>query len=370
MEKKTGRRILTIGILLIIAYKFIDNIGYFLNAVGSFFDILTPIIIGAVIAFFLARPITAIKKLIEKSKWKFLAKKSKTLSIAIVYILAFLVIGLFFKYIIPLIVKNIQELITNAPTYYEYAKKFIEGNELLSSAAAQLNIYEWFTKLLSTDTLNKAISIVSGIADSFITSFLSIVLSIYMISDKEGIFRFFKRTGKLIFREKFEKLDSGYIVKTADIFYSYFTGLALDAIIVGFISTIVFLIFRVPYAILLGLIVTLGNLIPFFGSIIAAICEYLVGAFAFGPIGALWIPAFQFILGQIDGNLLQPKILGESVGISPILVLVSVIIFGDLFGPLGMILGVPVVAAVKMMTDNLMKERENQTQKPETETVS
>lgn len=375
MKKFNSWQIVLTGVLIIIAYKFIDNISYFLDALGSFIGILTPIIIGAVIAFFLSRPIAAIKGFIEKSKWKFLNKKAQALSIFIVYAAALGIIALFFKYIIPLIVKNIQDLIINAPSYYEFAKKFIEGNEFLSSAAAKLNIYEWFTKLLSTDNLNRVISLISGIANSFITSFLSIVLSIYMIIEKDGIFKFFKTAGRLIFREKIDKFDSGYIVKITDIFYSYFTGLALDAVIVGIISTVVLSIFNVPYPVLLGLIVTLGNLIPFFGSIIAAVCEYIVGAFAFGPVHALWIPLFQFILGQIDGNLLQPKILGESVGISPILVLISVIIFGDLFGALGMILGVPVVAAIKLVADSvtadkLAEERENQTHNPDEETVS
>lgn len=362
MKGKTSWQFIITGIILIIAYKFIDNISYFIDALGGFIGILTPIIIGAVIAFFLSRPISALGRLIEKSKWSFLKKRAKTLSIAAVYIIAFGIIALFFKYIIPLIVKNIQDLINNAPGYYAFAKRFIEENAYLSSMASRLNIYEWITKLLSTDNLNRVIGLLSGIANSFITSFLSIILSIYMISEKEGIFSFFKTAGKFIFKDKFEKLDSGYLVKITDIFYSYFTGLAIDAVIVGFISTVVLSVFRVPYAILLGLVVTLGNLIPVFGSIIAAVIEYIVGAFTFGPVAALWIPAFQFILGQLDGNLLQPRILGESVGISPLLVLVSVIVFGELFGPLGMILGVPVVAAIKLVADNIIREKQTHKQ--------
>ena len=90
-------------------------------------------------------------------------------------------------------------------------------------------------------------------------------------------------------------------------------------------------------------------MIPFFGPIIAAIIVTFISAMALGPIKALWILLFQIVLGQIDGNVIQPRIIGGSVGISPFWVIFAVLLFGGIWGPWGMLLGVPIVASIRMM---------------------
>ena len=105
---------------------------------------------------------------------------------------------------------------------------------------------------------------------------------------------------------------------------------------------------------LLGLLVAIGNMVPFFGPIVAAVVIYVITAIAFDPVKAIWVIIFQLVLGQIDGNLIQPKILGKSIGINPLLVLFSVVVFGDLFGFAGMIMGVPIIAAIKMIADDYL----------------
>ena len=132
-------------------------------------------------------------------------------------------------------------------------------------------------------------------------------------------------------------------------FYSYFAGLAIDAAVVGLVSTLFYMVYGAPYPWFLGLIVGIGNMIPFFGPIASALLVTFISAISLGPIKALWILLFQIVLGQIDGNLIQPRILGNSVGISPFWVIFGVLLFGGLLGPWGMLLGVPIVAAIRMM---------------------
>ena len=355
---KNFLRIIIAGIILIAVYKFIDNLDFIVNAFGALLKILTPIIIGAVIAFFTYRPTRKVASLIAKSKNKRLKKAAPGLGILIVYFIIFGIIVLFFKYMIPLIVKNIQDLVYNAPKYYAILMSFISKNEYLANATANLNLYEKLIKYINTDTINHIVSVLTFIANSFIKFFLSIVLSIYFILERDTVFRYAGKIKSLFFKKKSSGNFSEYFRKIINIFYSYFTGMALDAVIMGTASGIILAIFKVPYAVLLGLIVAFGNMIPFFGSIVSAIIEYIVGALAFGFVGALWIPVMQFVLGQLDGNIIQPRILGHSVGLSPLIVLMSVIIFGDIFGPVGMILGVPVVASLKIVLSDYLKDKE------------
>ena len=110
-------------------------------------------------------------------------------------------------------------------------------------------------------------------------------------------------------------------------------------------------IFKVPYAFMLGLVVAIGNLIPFLGPIIASLIVFLISTLTLGPLSGIWLLILQFVMAQLDSNLLQPKILSESTGISPLLVLISVTVFGSLWGAAGMIIGVPVCAIAKTIPD-------------------
>ena len=167
--------------------------------------------------------------------------------------------------------------------------------------------------------------------------------------ERESLVKVLKTVGRLIFKGKRGTILALYARKMIDIFYSYFIGLVTDAIIVGLAATIFLLVFGAPYPVLLGLLVGLGNMIPFFGPIVAAITVYVVCAIAFGPLKAIWVLVFQLVLGQVDGNLLQPKIVGSSVGISPFWVIFAVMLFGGLWGPAGMIIGVPIMAALRIV---------------------
>lgn len=335
------------GTALILIYKLFNNYSEITGIFKTFFDIMFPIILGAAIAFFLSKPTEKIAALFEKSKLGFLKKKSLLISVLLLYILIFALLGIMVKFVAPKIYKNIEEFALNLPAYYKTVQSFLAENEIFSKFNSLEMLSEKIAAMLDFKQINRYIGIISGIANSFITFFLAIILSIYMIIEKKDIFGFFDKFADRFIPEKQRKFIRIYGRKTVDQFYSYFTGLALDAFIVGTVSAVFFGVLKIPYAVLLGVIVGFGNLVPFFGPIISNVAIFIIAAITAGPFKAVWVIVFQLVFGQIDGNIIQPKIISSSTGISPLLVLMAVIIFGDLFGFVGMIIGVPVCAVIK-----------------------
>lgn len=346
------------GAILIIIYRMTENLDSTAYSIKNFMSVFTPCIIGAVIAFFLWRPAKKSEALIGKCKIQWIAKRKKGLSVLLIYLVIIVFVAVCVNFIIPGVVRNIKELAINAPEYLKKAETFINENEYLSryNFIDKLNdkMTEFVKENLTVVKINKYVTMVGGVANSFMSFFLGIIFSIYILLGGDYIKGFAAKVYNRLFASKTGNIVKTYIYKTIDLFYSYFAALAVDAFIIGIITAIVLSIFKVPYAVLLGLLVAGGNLIPFFGPIIAAVCVYIITAIAFGPLKAIWVIVFQLVLGQIDGNLIQPKILGKSTGLKPLLVLFSVVVFGDLFGFLGMIMGVPVIAAIKMLVDDYL----------------
>lgn len=347
-----------VGAILIIFYRLTDDLSGTKDNIKAFIGVFTPCIIGAVIAFFLYRPTEKLESLFDKCKADAVRKRKKGLAVLTVYIVIIVIVAISVDFIIPGISKNVKELIKNAPDYLKKAEKILSENEFLSHFNFLDDAYDRVARFIkeniSFEKINMYISVLSGAVNSFMSFFLGIVFSVYILLQTENIKKLFD---KICIRTEAGKkcgILRAYGNKMLDLFYSYFSALALDAVIMGTITAVVLGVFKVPYAVLLGLIVAIGNMVPFFGPIVAAIVTYVITAIAFDPFKAIWVIVFQLVLGQIDGNLIQPKILGKSTGLNPLLVLFSVVVFGDLFGFFGMIMGVPVIAALKMLFDDYL----------------
>ena len=348
-------KVLLTGILFIVVYKSVDNLNNIFSFFGTFLSVITPCIIGALIALFAYNPVRKVEDLFQKMNLKPALKYKKLFAVLIVYFIAFFVLGIAIKYIVPVLYKNVEELIVKIPVLIEHLNGLFSKLEFMP----QLNIGAIGEKLLGYldfERINHYLSVITGIANSFVSFLVSIIISIYIILEKEQITAFFvKLRERMTIKEKTD-LFVRYTRKIVALFRSYFTGLFIDSVIIGAVTTIVFAAFKVPYAVFLGLIVAIGNMIPFFGPIVAAIIIYFIGMISLGPLNALWLLAFQLVLGQIDANVIQPKIIGSYVGISPLLVLISVTVFGGLFGPLGMVFGVPICASAKLVLDDYLAD--------------
>ncbi|MBO4897238.1 MAG: AI-2E family transporter [Clostridia bacterium] len=341
-------KILLIGILLIIAWKAIDIpkfFGWIKTAVG----ILMPFIIGAIIAFFTAKPARAIEKSISnKAKSKTVKNNSRLFSVLIVYIVFVALLVLILRFLIPSVIDNIKDLIDNAPQYYETVENYINSIDFLKDSQPLEMLNEKIMSYLNPDLIPRIASIITTVASSLLTLVLSIIISIYILLEKERLLDVIKTVIGFVFKSKRAPILFLYGEKIIELFNSYFLGLIMDGLLIGAISTVFFYLFGAPYPWLLGIVVFIGNMIPFFGPIGAAVIEYIACTLVMGPLKAIWVLVFQLVLGQIDGNFLQPKIVGTSVGISPFWVIFAVTFFGGFWGAWGLVLGVPIVAVLRV----------------------
>mgnify|MGYP005765650937 FL=1 len=189
-----------------------------------------------------------------------------------------------------------------------------------------------------------------------ITIVIAVVVSVYLLSDKQLIFRTIKRISYAFLPK--QRVDSMIVVvkNCNDIFTGYVTAQALDALIVGVLCFLLMSLLRLPYALLISVIVGLTNMIPYFGPYIGAvpgICILAALKFKYGLIFAVMI----FVLQQFDGLILAPRILGDSTGLRPILILFAITLGGAYFGVFGLFLGVPVVAALQYLLNLFIDRR-------------
>ncbi len=356
--KLTGQgQILIIGLLLIFAYKIINNFEYIWFAFLKVLSTMSPFFTGLIIAFFLYRPVKKLNGWISRCKGKGIKRFSMAISTLLVYLIIFSTLSLIVKYFVPILYKNIEDFISQVPKYYAVLENFMEKYDLFEYININQFVKNTILPKLNLATLNQYIGIISKIANSFLSAFMSIVFSIYIILEKDAVFAFFKRMFFIKNPSKGTVTVLFFASKMVTLFYSYFSALFIDALIMGSATFLILSGFQVPYAPLLGVLAAFGNLIPFFGPIVSTVIVAMVSFLTVGWLRSVWILLAMFIMAQLDSNVLQPKILSHSVGVSPLLVLLSVTVFGGLFGATGMIVGVPLVAAIKFVLSDLLDDK-------------
>ena len=345
---------LSLALMVIIVYKFLDNfkqIGAFL---ANLTEILMPFILGILVAYILYIPCKKVEECFTNTKSKFLSKRARGLSILTVYLIILIIAFILVNVIMPPIIENIRDLLNNLPGYYTTIRRTlnnlpedsflvkINAKEMINNIS-QIDFAKYISMENITGYVKGVISVASGIFDIFVT----FIISIYILRDRENIVEFFKKLTGSIFKEKTQEAISKYFKKTNSIFFKFISGQLLDAVIVAFITTVAMVIMRVEYAVLLGFIIGLFNMIPFFGAIVAVSIAIFITICTSGIGKALWLAIVIIIFQQIDANIINPKIIGDKLKISPILVIFSVTFAGAYFGVLGMFLAVPIVAMLK-----------------------
>ncbi len=342
-------KILAIGIVLIVVNKLLNNVSGFYGMFGKVIDILRPFLVGGLLAFILYKPSHYLEQRLLAQKNKYLQKFARGIGIGAVYLALFGIAFVTVKVVWPAIYRNAEQLILELPYYYIRAIGLLEEYNIVTETELLNRLKTTLETIFSMESISKYFGYLSGFASSVFGIFIGIVVSVYMLLEREMLRSVFKRIVRVAVKEKHQDLVIFYFGKTANLFYSYFAGLGLDAIVIGLISVPFFYFFQVPYAVLFGAVIGICNLIPFFGPIFAAILIFVVSLLSVGPVKALWILFFQIILGQLDSHLIQPRIVSNSVGITPFWVVFAVLVFGELWGVVGMIVGVPLVAVARFL---------------------
>ena len=352
----------TFAVAVIFVYKTLDNFNDISIWIKNFVSVLMPFLLGVLLAYLFYIPCRQIEKLY--SKIKFLRRRARGLSVITVYIIAVLVILLAINIIIPTLSESIMDLAKDLPGYYNSAIDFVNNlpedsiikKESVQEVIGNLQKID-ITKIVSLENISDYIKGVVGVASGIFSAFVTIIMSVYILLERGEILKFVKRLNTAIFKKETAVAIDKYFMKANDLFFKFISTQVLDAIIVGIIVSIAMCILKVKYWALLGFMIGLFNIIPYFGAIIAVVIAAIVTIFTGGLTKALWMVIVVVIIQQIDANIINPKIIGNSLKLSPILVIFSVTVFGAYFGVLGMFLAVPVIALIKILVNDFIEYR-------------
>lgn len=345
-EFKSRLWLITYGVML---FLFIMNFHWVIKVIEFIFKLFSPFIIGAIIALLL----NVLVKSLEENLLKNVKKGKRALSILFSLVIVLGLIVFIVSIIVPQF-KNAGEIfISNIPKYQENINDIAHTIGLSENAIDKIDFTEYVGKNNIADLLKNnyknILDISFGFASSFITTivnmFIGIVFAIYILADKEGLLKGFKKIFKKISKEKVYFKTVKILDLCNNTFSNFIKVQVLEACILGLLCFVGMLLLRFPYAATISVIVGFTALIPVFGAFIGCgIGAFLI--FMVNPIQSITFIVFFLILQQIEGNLIYPRVVGGKIGLPSIWVLVAVTVGGSLGGVLGMIFGVPIVSVI------------------------
>ena len=375
-----GITIFSVFAALILLFFAILRWDYIVGFITTVVSILMPFIYGMVIAY-LMNPVlkffenkvfnSLLKKKVKKKQRN---KVARVLSICTATIIFWGLIISCISFLIPEMLKSLDTLVTNINTYLSNSKELLidlfGGSESISNFID--DNYGRFTKFMN-EWLNQGVvaNIMTLLGNSIFGTLkflynliIGYIISIYILFDKEK----FKAQCKKLLYTFFSNDRVNIILEntryTDKVFGGFFAGKLVDSLIIGILCFIFMIIFKMPYPLIIAVIVGITNIIPYFGPFIGAIPSALL-VLLVDPSKCIGFLIFIFILQQFDGNILGPKILGSKTGLSSFWVLFSLLIFGGLFGMVGMILGVPLFSILYSFVNGIIKRKLKDKKLPE-----
>ena len=325
------------------------------------------------LAYVLSIPCSGIQKLLAKTKIGFIATRKKALGILITYILIGLLISLTLNLIIPTVASSIALFITDFPVYYASAMQFFDYINNLDLLGLRISVdvfLEWFQDLMhfSMGSVTSSINAIVGVSSAIFRGFLAVISSIYILAEKDKFKAFLCRmlnafvpaAGYKIIIYNAESLNKN--------FKQYLYTQTIDGFILGTLVTIELYLVGSPYFLILGIMLGVINYIPYFGSIIGSLIAIVVVMFTQGFTMGVITAIVLLITQQIDGNFIQPRLMGGSFSLSPFLVIVSITVGGAFAGVLGMIAAIPIVAVLKDIFESIITYYERKKHEPPKET--
>ena len=327
-------------------YLTLNNLGYFLGKIGAFIGIVSPFAGGIVIAYVLDPMVKFFYTKLFREK-----KKTRGFAILLAYLVAILLLVLLAWLVIPQIVDSIAMLFTNFPSYIQSVQDMLGMAQErfgvdLSSATKVLDDSEAMVKeiySMASAAMPQIVASIGSVASNFVAIFTSIAASIYMLADKEHLLHQLRTLAHAFLPEKAAE-NTLRICHYANVnFTGFFVGKIIDSAIIGVITFVAMAILRLDFALLISVFIGITNIIPVFGPFIGAIPSIFI-LLLVDPIQAVIFGVLILVIQQVDGNFIGPKILGSSIGISALWILFSIVVGGDLFGLVGMVVGVPLFA--------------------------
>mgnify|MGYP004530444515 CR=1 FL=1 len=362
--------VVAIGIAI---YQLFDNLPYFHEVWNTIVKLMMPFILGVCFAYIFY----PVLHWVERTALPFLTRYRCTrrfyrgLGILLTVLFVVAVILVLFSFVIPELLNSVNGIISQITAYAPNVDKiltdFLARFHLDSALAPAItsitsSIESFFSQafdLLSkslSGIINATISTTITITYTVINIFIGIIISIYLWSSKETFFAQTKKLCYAYFPQTFVDKTISLLHEANRIFSGFISGKLLDSMIIGLLCYIGMFLLNIPFALLISVIVGVTNIIPYFGPFIGAIPSILL-LLMVDPMKALWFAIFILVLQQIDGNIIGPKILGDSTGLPAFWVIFAVTVFGGFFGFFGMLVGVPLFAVIYMLVRRSVNQK-------------
>lgn len=358
MEKITSKKLWKAGAILGAIYLVVTYLPDIGRALGAVLGVFSPLLTGCVIAFILNILMRRLEQwYFPKSRKKIVMATRRPVCIALSVFTWLLILALVVTLVLPALIDSFALIGKEIPPAMEWLYNFIVENTdevpAIQDTLKSLNI-NWvsvvqkvlgFVSLGVGDVINTAFAVVTSVFGTFMNLLIGVIFALYLLFDKERLLNQFTRLFQAHLKpRRYDKLCR--VLRVAnESFSSFIVGQCTEAVILGVLCTLGMIIFRFPYAAMVGAVVGATALIPIVGAYIGA----AIGAFMIltvDPMKALFFLIFLLILQQIEGNFIYPKVVGTSIGLPAIWVLAAVLVGGGLFGILGMLVGVPLAATV------------------------
>ena len=372
-DEKTKNYFLLITYAIVLAYVFL-NLDTVWNVVVTIIDLIKPFIIGICIAFVLNIPMKFFEEKVVGKLTKEKSKLRRPLSLIItIVVLVGLIIGLM-TFVIPQLAESCSTLVKNVPEYVDSLEKFMNKNinskELLSSDV----IEEVYNKILSMGQniikiigqvagtiVSHALDITMGVTSTIINIVMAFIVSIYILLSKEKLSNQIKKI-LYAYMKKENVIKFLKVSKIANIkFTNFVRSQVIEACILGVLCFIGMTICSMPYALLISTIIGVTALVPIFGAFVGAILSAFI-VLMVSPIKVILFAVIFVVIQQIEGNLIYPFVVGNSIGLSALWVLFAITVGGNAFGVVGMLIGVPlfgVLYTLISITTNKRLEKRN-----------
>ncbi|MDR0433712.1 MAG: AI-2E family transporter [Gracilibacteraceae bacterium] len=338
---------------VLVFYYVLTFVPAILDALNNLLQFLTPVIYALILAYLLNPLVKIQEKLLSKLfKQKVSPKMKRILAVAGSYVIAILLLFIMFAVLIPQLVNSMGTLAGNIPQYWEQLSGLLDAakerfpdmgpyidSQILIIAKEMQNILD--STLNTLTNLTNIYDVTRRVTTGLLQLVIGFIVSVYVLFNKDI---FCAQIKKIIFaflsKSSGDWLLAGF-KRTNDTFANFILGKILDSAIVGILCFICMSIFSLPYPVLISVIVGVTNIIPYFGPFIGAIPSIFI-IFIVNPVQALWFSILILVLQQLDGNVIGPKILGKTMGLSAFWVIVALLIFGGWLKVVGLLIGVPI----------------------------
>lgn len=368
LERNRVKTTIFTAFIIIVMYVVFNNLEKTFKTLSHFLNIIKPFIYGVVLGYFFLFPVKKIQKLITRGKKTKYDKYIKVIIAVLVYVLFFWAMSFLISSVLPILYNSAIEILENAPKYLNNLEKtFIEKQ--YTGVLAKIDVHEIFKNIKTLDlskimleqlkkvNIQHSINTIFNAAGALVKILIVFVISFNIVLYNERLSKEFKKLTYGILGKKKASILHRNLKKIDEVFVKFIYAQMIDGVIVAIIFSITFLILKVRYAVALGILVGVGNLIPYIGTFISICLVFLITIFTGGLPQGLFILVISIVLQQIDAQIINPKVIGDQLDLTPPIIILAILIGGAYFGPVIVFIAAPIIAVLKSLIYEYIEEK-------------